>query len=103
MPGLFVCKTGVHVRALVLERDDLAPVAVAVAFLSQTNEPRIDIVYALDVLGQKVFIRIRADGGFVITLFELSDEVEEFVDLGMHDAQVADDADFVDSERLTFG
>jgi hypothetical protein len=74
-----------------------------IAFLAQFDEPKIDIVNALDILGQQRLVCIVVDGDFTVALFEIVDDVEEFVDLGMHDAEVGNDTYFIDGEGAALG
>lgn len=71
---------------------------MAIAFFAELDVPEVDLVHTVDVLSKQVRVGIFVDGGFVVACFELADEVKEIVNLGVHNAEVANDADLVDSK-----
>jgi hypothetical protein len=75
----------------------------SVAFFAEFYEPEIELVDATDVFVEKVTVGVVDDGGFVVTLAQLFDDMEKFVDLGMHDTQIANDPDFVNIQGSVLG
>src|SRR6266496_938779 len=76
---------------------------LAVALLAQAHEPQVNLIHAFDVLGQKRLIGVCMNGRFMMTSLEIMDNMVKLIDLGVHDTEIAHDADFVDRKRAAAG
>jgi hypothetical protein len=68
----------------------------------ELNEPHVNLVNPVDVLREDGSIRIFLNRRFVVPSPQVSNDLIELVDFGMHDTQVADEPNFFDIKPAAF-
>src|SRR5437868_8738164 len=67
--------------------------------LFESHEPAIDLVYALNVLIQSVLVGIFVERGFEVAALEVVDDDVELIHFGVHETQVTDQPDLINSQK----
>jgi hypothetical protein len=59
------------------------------ALFLQPQEPHVHLVHSIDIFAQDGLVGVLVDVVIVMATFEVSDDLVQFVDLGVHDSQVS--------------
>jgi hypothetical protein len=70
--------------------------------LFELDVPQVDLIDTVDVLGQNLPVGILHYARFIVSSLQVLHDVIEFVHFGMHDAEVADESNFLSVQPAIF-